>query len=202
MKKTILLFFALGLFACQTKEQDNKIVQDQLPSDQLVSLPQNDSLAQFPKDWEGRYEGEMHWYVNGKLRGKIPCRHEVLLQKPGIWSWKTTYDSTQILPQTVVKDYLLLEDKSQPQGHFILDEQDGILLDMILMGNSFYSQFEVNGSRINTIDRLEGNLLHKEIVMTAKDKVRKSSAQTGKETFEVKSASSIVVQRAILKRQE
>ncbi|WCL80570.1 hypothetical protein PPO43_11385 [Saprospira sp. CCB-QB6] len=202
MKKTILLFLILGLFACETKEQENKAVQDVTSSAQSASLPQRDSLVQFPKDWEGRYEGEMHWYVNGQLRGVIPCRHEVLPQKSGVWSWKTTYDSTQILPQTVVKDYLLLEDKSQPQGHFILDEQDGILLDMILMGNSFYSQFEVNGSRINTIDRLEGGLLYKEIVITTKDKVRKSSAQTGKKTFEVESANSIIVQKAILKKQE
>lgn len=83
MKKTILLFLILGLFACETKEQENKAVQDVTSSAQSASLPQRDSLVQFPKDWEGRYEGEMHWYVNGQLRGVIPCRHEVLPQKSG-----------------------------------------------------------------------------------------------------------------------
>lgn len=202
MKKTFLLLFALGLLACQNKKQENKILQHPTPAPSATSLSPQDSLGQFPKDWEGRYEGEMYWYVNGQLRGKIPCRHKISPQKPGVWSWTTEFDSTQLIPQKVRKDYLLIEDKSQAQGHYILDEQDGILIDMILMSNSFYSQFEVGNSKITTVDRLEGNTLYKEIIMVPKDKVRKSSAKTGQESFEVTSANSIIIQKSILKKQK
>ena len=193
---------ALGLLACQSKEQENKVIQEVTPLPSATSLSPKDSLSQFPEDWEGRYEGEMHWYINGQLRGKIPCRHEVLPQNPGVWSWTTEFDSSQLVPKTVLKDYLLIEDKSQAQGHYILDEQDGILIDMILMGNSFYSQFEVGNNKITTVDRIEGDLLYKEIIMVPKDKVRKSSAKIGKESFEVTSANSIILQKAILKKQK
>ncbi|AFC25704.1 hypothetical protein [Saprospira grandis] len=202
MKKSILLFLALGLLACQSKEQEKKVLPNVTPEASATSLSPKDSLSQFPKDWEGRYEGEMHWYVNGQLRGKIPCRHEVLAKKPGVWSWTTEFDSSQLVPKAVLKDYLLIEDKSQAQGHYILDEQDGILIDMILMGNSLYSQFEVGNNKITTVDRLEGNTLYKEIIMAPKDKVRKSSAKIGKESFEVSAANSIILQKSILKKQK
>lgn len=97
---------------------------------------------QFPTDFAGNYSGQMiisstktdadTVEVNFELREIIP---------DSCWTYRFTYNSEKY--GIIVKDYLL---KTKQSGHFqdfILDEQNGILMDMTWLNYCLYGTYEV-----------------------------------------------------------
>lgn len=182
---------------------ENKSSQVSLPNNSDTIKVVSNPTPKFPEDWIGTYKGDLQWFSKDKIT-TIPMTIEIQIidTLPNTYLWRSTYDSTARFPK-VVKDYYLVHPDSLAEGHYLIDEKDGIYLDMILIDNSFYSNFEVGNSSLMTIDRLQadGSIFH-EIVSSPQNAVRESGTMSDGQYFGVKSYSKIGTQKAILKRQK
>ncbi len=101
--------------------------------------------AGFPQSWTGNWKGELSWYQGTvKEPKKVPM--ELRIQPTdsiGTWSWQIIYGSE-------TKDnrpYKLIA-KDTAKGHWIIDENNGILLDQFLIAGKFSGAFTVQNSTI------------------------------------------------------
>jgi hypothetical protein len=187
----------LSLNSCIDKSQISTV---DIPTDTVYLHHHEAPDAKFPEDWVGFYEGEMDWHSQGKLNAKIPVTIEIakIDSLENTWLWKTIYDSTERVPRRVVKEYWVIKPDSLADHQFIMDERNGILLDMNLIDNTFYTSFEVASNRLLSTSRLVHDKLYHEILMSPLAKSRKSYAVEGKDTFHVEGLKDIVVQKAVL----
>jgi hypothetical protein len=162
----------------------------------------------FPDDWLGTYKGELEWIQGKKQKAKIPISIEIFEDKenPKAIVWRTTYDSTAAFPFKVVKNYVIIQPDSLKEGHYLMDEQNGIYIDMQLIDNCFYSCFDVIStekgsiSRIISTDRLlnRNELYHK--IISSPPPVKKSGDIGVSKGYQVLSSPDISVQKAVLRR--
>ena len=149
----------------------------------------------FPKGWTGKYEGTMEIF-NGENKQQVAIDFELLeLKKDSSWTYKMTYTNSNQAP--IVKDYLL--QKTGASWTFQLDEKDGILIDIRLIGNVFYDFYEVNGMFFTSRLSKEKKGLFFELMGGIKGDFRKTS--TGiTEITDVYSYPPVFVQRVQLKK--
>ncbi|MEM1409007.1 MAG: hypothetical protein AAGG59_19640 [Bacteroidota bacterium] len=147
--------------------------------------------TQFPADWVGDYEGEM---VIGNIDKPSTTAqveyslHEVI--EDSVWSHKMTFKSDEY--GDVVKDYVIRARKKGDRVNFILDELNGIKMEMSFMNNCLYGLFMLNeSSYATTFRRLSDGSLLWDLHVTAHDtkKVNSVASEEGeeKQTFEVRS---------------
>ena len=120
-----------------------------------------------------------------------------------LWSQKFTFLSEKY--GKIEKDYQLVWNDSLPtENHFILDEKDGILIDEVLMNNTFYGQYSVVGNDFSTVLRKEKDHLYYEIVCSSPDagiKSQSTELDEDGEAFKVNSSQVYTVQYAKLYKQ-
>lgn len=152
-------------------------------------LSQNKKNNTFPESWLGTYQGKMQilWANADKIDSVDVTFEFSSTQNPQKWTYKITYKSPKY--GDMVKDYELIKPDSLANDSYLLDEKDGIFIEVVVMGNTLYSAFSVAESRLVSILRKEGNELFMEI-FTSKDKnplISKNKADKPEEVFEVKS---------------
>jgi hypothetical protein len=108
----------------------------------IIALSSAFSSAQsfVPSDWIGDYEGKMSLSSAGGNQTVQIAFNFQEIKADSIW----TYTMKYIRPgqDVLVKDYRIVK---QPNGSFVLDEQDGILIDLPYRNGAFLSIFEVDG---------------------------------------------------------
>lgn len=161
----------------------------------------------FPDDWYGTYMGTMNWYIGSEKRAEIPIKIEILESNDSnTIIWRTTYDSTKLFPAKNIKDYKIVRKDSLQKGHFLMDEQNGIYLDMRLIDNTLYSCFDVVNEAKNQTSRLISleRLLHKNVlyheVISYSEPDKKTGNEGESKGFTVKSTEKISTQKATLRR--
>ncbi len=193
---TSLFVFLLLTFTCKSTEKS--------PLSKKKAIESSSDSVKFPDDWLGIYKGALFWKT-AKGTIEIPMTFELIPygSLDDVWYWRTTYDSTELVPRQVVKDYLLRRNDSISPNHFILDEGMDILLDMVLIDNQFYCLFDVDNTRLASIDRLEsdGTLYH-EIISANVPNFRQSLYQDslGNTISDIKSLYQLNTQKAVLKK--
>lgn len=96
----------------------------------------------FPEDWEGDYFGQM---ILGNIHSPNDTVdvmfniHEIL--EDSVWTYKMTYYNERY--GKIVKDYIIKRERKGDQVNYILDELDGIEIEMSYMNGCFYNVFEV-----------------------------------------------------------
>lgn len=125
----------------------------------------------FPEGWTGKYSGIME-IINGMNKQEVAVDFELLeIKKDSLWSYKMTYKTPNQAP--LVKDYLLR--RTGATWSFVIDEQDGIQIDVRLMGNVFYDFYEVNGMFFTSRLSKEKKGLFFELMGGTKSDFRKTS---------------------------
>lgn len=171
----------------------------------LLALSVTTSFAQqFPDDWIGNYSGKM---IIGNLRPKAPDTVDVkfelaTIEKDLSWSYKMTFISTKF--GTVVKDYKIVADTSGNTKKFVLDENNGIKMNLSLMDGTFYGMYEVMGMMyISTIQYLDGDLYY-DLFAAAMDSatVTATPKTEEEESIEATSYETFLHQTVLLKRDE
>lgn len=120
----------------------------------------------FPDQCIGEWQGVMKIYGQGMLKDSLSVNMSITTMNDTLgWKWKTVYHSPQ---GEIVKDYTLLPRESSV-NEYILDEKNGILLNAYVHGNKMYSNFEVQGSYLNSVYEIKSDTLIFEIVF-GKDK--------------------------------
>jgi hypothetical protein len=99
----------------------------------------------FPKSWEGNWKGELLWY---KGTAREPQKVNMELRIHGTdslnkYSWQIIYgsESKDNRPYTLIV-------KDTAKGHWVIDENNGIVLDQFWVAGKFCGAFTVGNSTI------------------------------------------------------
>lgn len=131
----------------------------------------------FPNDFFGKYKGKLNIH-NAKGSQVIDMElHLLPTDSVGKYVYTIIYKSEKIDQE---RKYTLIE-KDNTKGSFVIDENNGIILNAFVADNTLYSIFEVQGSLLTTTEYFKDNYVDFEIMYTQRDKVEK----TGKNTEEV-----------------
>lgn len=154
----------------------------------------NSSLfSQINDTWLGIWQGELKIENSPTgMRNGIPMElHISKSDSQRVWNWRIIYrDSTKD-----DRKYLLRIDDYN-SGKYLIDEQDGILLEANLFGNKLISRFEVMNSLLEITYTLDGDKILFEV---SSSKVKPTSVtQSQAEQVEVKSYEIISYQTAVL----
>jgi photosystem II stability/assembly factor-like uncharacterized protein len=154
--------------------------------------------AAFPNDWFGEWKGEVQ---NRTPNGKQDTFQMELRIAPtdtkDRFQWTIIYNG----PQGKSERLYSLVAKDPANGHFAIDENNGIVLDATLIGDTLTEHFTVGGQRLWTTSRLvnssSGKEIHFELSSADDTQSNLSGGQNG--TPEVRSLRIGSQQRAILK---
>ena len=82
-------------------------------------------------------------------------------------------------------------------GTYLLDEKDGIIIQQTLIGNTFYSNFSVGDTYLNSIMGKTGDQIYFEIFQSAikESLITKNRAKEGQLVFVVKSYPTFTTQK-------
>lgn len=156
---------------------------------------QTDSL-QFPRDFYGIYKGDLQ-IVNA--RGRQTIQMEFHLKKTdsiGKYQYMLVYIMNGERQEC---KYNLLE-KDVSKGEYIVDENNGILLDAKLIDNTIYSMFEVQDNILTTTERFYKDAMDFEITVTNKTE-KVLTGTKGEDATEVVSFPIFAIQKAHLIKQ-
>ena len=149
--------------------------------------------ANFPNDFFGKYKGKLNiTSANGTQQIDMEF-HLLPTDTVGKYHYTIIYKSDKINQE---RKYTLLE-KDKTKGQFVVDENNGILLNCMYANNALYSIFEVQGGLLTTTEHFYKEYMDFEIMYSAKEKVEKSLTTEDKLT-EVLSYPVISVQQAKL----
>lgn len=140
---------------------------------------ENDSL-QFPEDFYGIYKGDLLMTTS---KGNRTIGMEFHLN-PTDSIGKYQYMLVYIMNGDRQERKYNLITKDASKGEYVVDENNGILLDAKLVDNTIYSMFEVNESIITTTERFHKDSMDFEITFTDK-KQKVISGTEGEEPTEV-----------------
>lgn len=138
---------------------------------------QEGNLRKFPEDWLGVWQGELEIYSGQTLVQKVPMKMELLAtDSSDIYIWALIYGQDEVSGR---RDYRLLPvDKSR--GHWMIDEQNSILLDAYIYENQLVSNFSIidndpkKTTNLVSSYRLEGDNLVFEVMVFTEDPIRKT----------------------------
>jgi hypothetical protein len=151
--------------------------------------------SNFPNSWSGHWKGELTWYKTGTDPQKVNME---LIINPTDSAHTFTW---QIIYGSVSKDnrpYTLIA-KDTAKGHWVIDENNGIVLDQFWVANKFCGVFSVQNATIMNNYYLENDMLFVEFYSYASKPINTS----GKGTNEIPFADSYKInsyQKAVLHR--
>jgi hypothetical protein len=152
--------------------------------------------AKFPDDFFGVYKGDLKI---SNPKGEQTLQIEFHLQPTdsiGKYEYKLVYIADGNRQE---RDYTLIE-KNAEKGEYIVDENNGILLDTKFVNNTLYAMFEVQGNILTTTERFYDEGMYFEITFSGKAKAN-TSQTTDEDPIAVISYPITVVQSAHLIKQ-
>jgi hypothetical protein len=158
----------------------------------LSMSSQNDSL-QFPQDFYGIYKGDLN-IINAKGKQKIDMEfHLNATDSTGKYQYTLVYIMNG---ERQERKYNLIE-KDVAKGEYIIDENNGILLNAKFLDGTLYAMFEVQNNLITTTERFYVDSMDFEITFTD-TKLKTISGTEGEDAVEVNSYPIGGVQKAHL----
>ena len=132
----------------------------------LISWNSFAQLAGFPRNWEGDWKGELTWYQTGK---SVPQKMNMELRihptdSSNTWTWQIIYGSEKedTRPYT-------LKGNDSTGVHWLIDENNGIVLDQFFVGNKFCGAFTVmNATIVNNYWMEDGKMMIEFFSISAK----------------------------------
>ena len=156
---------------------------------------QNDDLL-FPLDFFGVYKGTLVIQNTNGMQEIDMEFHFKETNTIGEYQYTLVYIMNGNRQERLYK----LIEKDANKGEYIVDENNGILLDAKLVNNTLYSMYEVQGNILTTTERFYKDGMDFEVTFSSK-KAQNKSGTEGNSATEVVSYPITVVQKAILIRQ-
>lgn len=173
-KMRLILFFCLSLTLSPISGQD---------------------LA-FPEAWRGTWSGELRVFQGRQNVQNIPMTLTIQPTVDDRYTWHIQYGTDT----ADLRKYQLVPVEPDV-GYYAIDEQNGIVLDAYLQGDTFYSSFSVSGNKLLTRVRKRDNTLEYEITAGP----LASTGETGglsAEILPVQLFQIRTLQRAMLRKEE
>lgn len=152
------------------------------------------------ESWEGTYEGDMVVGFDDRGNDSVYVLFQLLpIEKDSSWTYRMTYVSDEY--GQIVKDYIIRR-VGNSTVNFLLDEKDGIVIEMSLMNNCFYDMFEVMDQLYATTLRKIDDELQFDLFTSTKANgtLTKSEADENGDVYEVTSYKPTLHQTVVLKR--
>jgi hypothetical protein len=162
----------------------------------LLSATLNAQNKEFPVKWSGDWKGEVHWYKTGSSQ-PVKVAMEIRIHptfKADVWTWQIIYGEGS----NDNRPYKLMA-KDSSGVHWVIDENNGVLLDQYWVANKLCGVFTVANNTIINNYHLEGDTLIAEFYNFNASPV----ATTGSGTSESPKVDSYLIggyQKAVLKR--
>lgn len=123
----------------------------------VLAVAQKKSAAgsDFPKNWIGEWKGNMTWYQGLQERQAVPMELHILpSDSTDHYTWRLIYG-------TGGKDNrpYILKPFNKERGHWLIDEQNSIVLDQFKLGSKLCGTFTVEGNTILNCYELVGDSL-------------------------------------------
>ena len=161
-----------------------------------ISAVSQEKSVQFPDDFFGIYTGTLH-ISSDKGDQILPMEfHLLATDSVGKYTYTLVYGEGETKQ---IRDYSLLE-KNKTKGAYVVDENNGIILDDKVLDNRMYALFEVNNTLLTTFITFEADHMIFEIIATSKSDKRVTYTEDEDKT-EVISYPITTIQRAVLKKQ-
>ncbi len=161
-----------------------------------ASAISQDKSIDFPDDFFGIYKGNLH-ISSEKGNQNIPMEfHLLATDSVGTYAYTLVYGEGETKQ---VCRYTLIE-KSKEKGTYVVDENNGILMDTKVIDNKMYTLFEVQGNLLTTFITFESGYLDFEIIFSPTSK-QTTTYTENEEKIEVISHPITTVQRAVLQKQ-
>jgi len=149
----------------------------------------------FPDKWQGKWKGELLWYQQGFNEPKRVGMQLTITKADGFYHWLLVYENNS----RDTRPYKLVP-ANIDKGHWKIDEDNGIVIDMYYVADRLAGSFTVGSSSILTSYWLEDDNLIVEFYNTSPTPIsitgEKTDASPEVKSFFVKS-----YQKAILSRQ-
>ncbi|WP_452224915.1 hypothetical protein [Lacinutrix chionoecetis] len=150
----------------------------------------------FPQDFLGIYKGDLE-ITNAKGKQTIGMEfHLTGTDSVGIFNYVLIY---VIDGKPSPRNYTL-KTINKEKGDYVIDENNGILLDAKLIDNTLYNVFEVDNNLLMTTERFFTDYMEFEIIFSGKGKKK---VMEGKEDMPMVTSYPVTVtQKAILLKQK
>lgn len=117
----------------------------------ITTVGQIDSASHFPQDFFGIYKGILHINSENGIK-EIPIEfHMQATDSIKQFTYTLVYGEGDTRQE---RKYTLKE-KDKDSGIYVVDENNGIVLDIKVVNNCMYTLFEVNGSLLTTFITFE-----------------------------------------------
>lgn len=161
-----------------------------------ISITAQSQEQKFPQGWIGNWKGDLLWNKGTARSQLVPMQLRIqATDSAHKFTWQIIYgsDAKDNRPYNLVA-------KDTAKGHWVIDENNGIVLDQFLIAGRFSGAFTVgNSTIINSYWMENGKLIVEFYAMAAKP-----VAKTGKGTEDSPAVDSYKVnawQRAVLTRE-
>jgi hypothetical protein len=160
------------------------------------------SYAQFPEAWIGKYSGTMYLNSLNSPKDSVVVTLEIIeIIKDSAWTYTMGYKSEKF--GDILKNYKILKVTNENSTDYLMDENNGIFLEMTFFDNTFYEYFEVENMLYSTRLLKRLNFIEFEIVGTQNEATKTclSVPQEEEENiqYEVKSYKPLFAQKVLLK---
>jgi hypothetical protein len=135
--------------------------------------------AVFPKCFIGNWKGQLQWMVNGKPTQTFTMQLRIQsTDSVNQYSWQIIYGDEN-------KDNrpYILKPVDTTKGHWIVDENDGIILDSYVHGNAIHGAFTVQGNTIVDNYKVENDKMYVEFFSIKLGDKKQSGKGTGDTPF-------------------
>lgn len=168
----------------------------------LFFLSSELTQAQFPETWIGKYSGTMYLNSLDTPKDSVTVTLEIVeLIKDSSWTYTMGYKSEKF--GNILKDYEILKSSKDNKTDYLMDEKNGIIIELTFFDDTFYEYFEVVNMIYSTRLSKRQNNIEFEIVGAQNEATKTSlSAPQDEEEFtqfEVKSYKPLFAQKVILK---
>ncbi|WP_052158411.1 hypothetical protein [Lacinutrix jangbogonensis] len=159
------------------------------------SAQAQDGTLAFPEDYFGIYKGDLE-ITNAKGKQSIGMEfHLAVTDSIGIYTYKIVY----IFDGKRNDRNYTLKTIDKEKGEYVIDENNGIILDAKLVDNVLYNVFEVSGNLLMTTEAFFLDYMTFEIVFSGKKE--KTVTKATEDGTEVISYPVTVTQKAKLLKQ-
>lgn len=156
---------------------------------------------EFPNDWLGSYKGKMIVANPGLKTDTIDVDFEMkTLEVDSVWSYNMIFYSNHY--GTIKKDYKIVAKSKANKRNYLLDENNGIVMELTLMDGTFYGMYNVMEMMFISTMRYtdEGNIYYDLFAAPMADPT--VTRTTGEESIEATSYGPSLHQTALFIPQE
>lgn len=175
--KKVFLSSIVFLFSCSNEQPlITEIVSQNNSINSLSKTSSSNLNLSFPQDWIGNWKGscKMFQSQNKEETFNMNLIVQKLEGKANKWLWQIEYKSPTI---NQIRKYEL-QTVNEKNGHFIIDEKNGIVLDTFLYkNNTMLEQFTVGTSNLTVKHQLvDKNNMNIEFIIFSNDSIRKTGS--------------------------